>query len=163
VTRPPRAAGSAAVATVNGVSLRLLLVVLTGLVLVATACGSASNSYRRQVDTAQSQYRARITALEGELATAITKREPSAGARAATAASATITKLQRTIAALRPPPALAGRSSKLVVAYGELVHDLDQMAAALRAHAPERTNTAIARYNDARLDESSAIAALNAD
>jgi hypothetical protein len=145
------------------VSLRLLVVVLAGLALVATACGSASNGYRKRVDSVQSQYRPRIAALEGQLATAITKRQPAAGARAATAASSTITKVERTIVALHPPSELAARSSKLVVAYGELVHDLDLIASALRAHAPERTNVAIAHYNDARLDESSAIAALNAD
>ncbi|MEO9175309.1 MAG: hypothetical protein ABI317_07315 [Gaiellales bacterium] len=144
-------------------SLRLLLVVLAGLALVATACGSASSGYRKRVDSLQAQYRPRISTLEGQLATAITKRQPATGARAATAASSTITTLQRSIAALHPPPALAARSSKLVIAYGELVHDLDLIASALRARAPERANTAIEHYNDARLDESSAIAALNAD
>ena len=71
-------------------------------------------------------------------------------------------QLRREIVALHAPTALATSSKQLVNAYGELVQDLDQLAAALRANAPARANAAIARYNDARLDESSAIAALNA-
>jgi hypothetical protein len=151
------------VATVSGVSTRLLVVVLIGLTLAATACGSQSNGYRKHVGALQSQYRSKIGTFEGRLATAISKRQPTAGARAAMAASALVRRLQRSIASLHPPTRLATRSSRLVTAYGELVQDLDQIAAALSAHAPTRANAAIARYNDARLDESSAIAALNAD
>jgi hypothetical protein len=151
------------VATVSDVSTRLLVVVLIGLTLAATACGSQSNGYRKQVGALQSQYRPRIGTFEGRLATAIAKRQPKAGARAATAASALVSRLQRSIASLHPPSKLAARSSRLVTAYGELVQDLDQIAGALSAHALSRANAAIGRYNDARLDESSAIAALNAD
>jgi hypothetical protein len=144
------------------VSTRLLVVVLFGLTLAATACGSQSNGYRKQVGALQSRYRPRIGTFERRLATAISKRQPKAGARAATAASELVSQLERDVASLHPPSALAPRSARLVTAYGELVQDLDQIAAALSAHAPTRANVAIARYNDARLDESSAIAALNA-
>jgi hypothetical protein len=145
------------------VASRLLLVTLVGVALLVTACGSQSNGYRKQVGALQSQYRPRIGTFERRLAAAISKRQPKAGARAATAASALVGQLRRSVASLHPPSKLATRSSRLVTAYGELVQDLDQIAAALSAHAPTRANAAIASYNDARLDESSAIAALNAD
>jgi hypothetical protein len=144
------------------VASRLLLVTLVGVAVLAAACGSPSNSYRKQVNTAQATYRTRLGRLETQLATAISARKPDPGAQAATASSALVRQLQREIAALHAPSALATRSKQLVNAYGELVQDLDQLAAALRAHAPARANAAIGRYNDARLDVSSAIAALNA-
>jgi hypothetical protein len=144
------------------VASRLLLVALVGVALLATACGSQSNSYRKQVNAVQMTYRARLGRLETQLAAAISERKPGPGAQAATASSTLVRQLQGEIAALHAPSALATRSKRLVSAYGELVQDLDQLAVALRAHAPARANAAIGRYNDARLDVSSAIAALNA-
>jgi hypothetical protein len=144
------------------VASRLLLVTLVGVALLATACGSPSNSYRKQVNTVQATYRGRLGRLETQLAAAISARKPDPGAQAATASSALVRQLRGEIAALHAPSALATRSTQLVNAYGELVQDLDQLATALRAHAPARANVAIGRYNDARLDVSSAIAALNA-
>ena len=135
---------------------------LVGVALLVTACGSQSNSYRKQVDAVQTTYRARLGSFEAQLATAIAARKPDAGARAATASSALVRQIRREIVALHAPTALSTSSKQLVNAYGELVQDLDQLAAALHANAPARANAAIARYNDARLDESSAIAALNA-
>jgi hypothetical protein len=144
------------------VASRLLLVTLVGVALLVTACGSQSNGYRKQVNAVQTTYRARLGTLDGQLAAAISARKPDAGARAATASSAVVRQMEGEIAALHAPSALSTRSKRLMNAYGELVQDLDQLAAALHAHAPARANVAIARYNDARLDESSAIAALNA-
>ena len=141
---------------------RLLLVTLVGVALLVTACGSQSNDYRKQVNSVETTFRPRLGRLETRLAAAIAARQPAAGARAATETSALVRQLQRAIGALHPPSALSTGSTRLVNAYGELVQDLDQLAAALQAHAPARANAAIGRYNDARLDVSSAIAALNA-
>ncbi len=72
-----------------------------------------------------------------------------------------MTRFAKDVAAIQPPSSLQARSTRLVTAYGKLVSSLRQLTVALRAGAPARVNRAISSYNDARLDEASAVAALN--
>jgi hypothetical protein len=143
---------------------RLILVALVALAVIATGCGgSASNGYRAKVASVQKTYGPQIASAQVQLSHAIANQQPAIGARAAASQSALETRARGQIAALHAPTALAVRSARLVTAYGELVQALDQLASALQARAPKRANVAIGRVNDARLDETSAIAALNAD
>jgi hypothetical protein len=143
---------------------RLILVALVALAVVATGCGaSTSNGYRAKVESVQKAYGPRIERAQVQLSHAIANQQPAVGARAAASQSALATKARTEIAALHAPSSLAVRSTRLVTAYGELVQALDQLTSALQARAPKRANVAIGRVNDARLDETSAIAALNAD
>jgi cytochrome c-type biogenesis protein CcmH/NrfG len=137
------------------------IALLAVLVLVATACGSEANSYRKQVDTAQKAYRPKLAPLETDLSTAIADRRTADAARTASQAAVVMAQLAARVQKIKAPSSLEARSEKLVAAYGELVLSLQQMTSALKAHAPAKLNGAISRFNDARLDESSAVAALN--
>jgi hypothetical protein len=143
------------------VRLRLSFVLLAGLLLVATACGSQANSYRKQVDVVQQRYEPRLTPLERTLSRAIASRQTVGAARAARLATMEMTRFMKDVAAIQAPSSLKARSARLVTAYGELASSLQQLSTALRAGTPARVNRAIASYNDARLDEASAVAALN--
>ncbi len=149
-----------AVATVSGVR-SLSLVVLAGLLLAVTACGSQVNSYRKQVDVVQKRYAPKLHPLESKLSKAIASRRTAEAARAASQASVEMTRFAKDVAAIHPPSSLQARSARLVTAYGKLVASLRQLTVALRAGAPARVNRAISSYNNARLDEASAVAALN--
>ena len=149
-----------AVATVSGVRL-LSLVLLAGLLLAVTACGSQANSYRKQVDVVQKRYAPKLQPLESRLSKAIAGRRTAEAARTASQASVEMTRFAKDVAAIQPPSSLQARSTRLVTAYSKLVSSLRQLTVALRAGAPARVNRAISSYNDARLDEASAVAALN--
>jgi nitrate/nitrite-specific signal transduction histidine kinase len=141
----------------------LLSLVLAALALIAAACGgSAANGYRSQVGAAEARHGAELRAHEQRLGAAIHARRPAVAAREATAASALAASVEQDVAALHPPKTLQVRSRTLLSAYRELVQSLDQIAQAFGAKKPAQANIAIDRYNTARLDESSAIAALNA-
>jgi hypothetical protein len=140
---------------------RLSLVLLAGLLLVATACGSQANSYRKQVDVVQKRYEPKLAPLERTLSRTIASRKTTDAARAANQATAEMTRFMHDVAAIQPPSSLKARSARLVTAYGKLATSLQELSTALRAGAPARVNRAIASYNDARLDEASAVAALN--
>jgi hypothetical protein len=142
-------------------SRRLTIALLAGLVLLATACGSQANTYRTQVDKLQKAYQPKLAPLETDLSTAIDDRRTDDAARTASQAAVVMGQLSASIEKVKAPAKLATRSARLVGAYHELVSSLQEMTTALRAHAPTRVNKAIARFNDARLDESSAVAALN--
>jgi hypothetical protein len=146
------------------VSRRLLLVlVLAALAVAATACGgSAANGYRSDVDAAQRAHATELRGHEQALAAAITARKAAVAATEATAASGLVGARERQVAALHPPKTLQAAAGRLLTAYRELVQSLDQIAAAFTAKKLPQANAAIDRYNTARLDESSAVAALNA-
>ncbi len=67
------------------------------------------------------------------------------------------------MAAIDPPSKLEARAATLVGSYRRLVASLQQLRLALIADDAAPINAAISSYNDARLDETSAVAALNAD
>jgi hypothetical protein len=140
---------------------RLSLVPLAGLLLVATACGSQANSYRKQVDVVQKRYAPKLAPLEVRLSKAIAARQTADAALAASQARGEMTRFMHDVAAIQPPSSLKARSVRLVSAYGRLASSLQELTTALRAKAPTRVNRAIASYNNARLDEASAVAALN--
>jgi hypothetical protein len=139
------------------------MLVLAALALIASACGgSAANGYRAHVDAAEARHGAELHVHEQRLVAAIRVRRAAVAATEATAASALVTELEQEVGALDPPKTLQARARNLLSAYRELVQSLDQISADLRAKKPAQANIAIDRYNTARLDESSAIAALNA-
>ena len=141
----------------------LSTLLLAALALIAVACGgSAGNGYRAHVDAAQRSHATELRAHEQRLATAIDGRRAAVAATEATAASALVGAIAQRVGALHPPQTLQARSDRLLNAYRELVQSLDQISAAFRAKQLAAANEAIGRYNTARLDESSAIAALNA-
>lgn len=141
----------------------LLTAVLLCLALVASACGSQTNTYREQVDTVQRQYQPRLQPLQMQLATAIGDRRTDDAAELAGQTAAVLGRCADAVAAVDPPSHLKTRAASLVGAYRNLVRSLQQLKTALHAHRATPINRAISRYNDARLDETSAVAALNAD
>lgn len=132
------------------------------LALLATACGSQSNTYRAQVDTVQKQYQPRLKPLETQLATAIGDRRTEDAADLAARTAVVFGQCADAVAAVRPPSQLKARAATLVGAYRNLVTSLQELKTALRSNQAKPINKAITSYNDARLDETSAIAALNA-
>jgi hypothetical protein len=140
----------------------LLTALVLGLALLATACGSQSNTYRSQVDTVQKQYQPRLAPLETRLATAIGDRRTADAADLAARTAVVFSQCADAVAAVHPPSQLETRAATLVGAYRKLVSSLRELKTALHANDAKPINEAIASYNDARLDETSAIAALNA-
>jgi hypothetical protein len=141
----------------------LLTAVLLCLALVAVACGSQTNTYRSQLDSVQKQYQPRLKPLQTQLATAIGDRRTDDAADLAGQTATLLGQCADAVAAVDPPSHLNARAANLVGAYRTLVRALQQLQIALHAHRAKPINQAIARYNDARLDEASAVAALNAD
>lgn len=133
------------------------------LALLATACGSQSNSYRSQVDTVQKQYQPRLKPLETQLATAIGDRRTEDAADLAGRTAVVFGQCADAVAAVDPPSHLKAQAATLVGAYRNLVTSLQELKTALHENQAKPINDAISSYNDARLDETSAIAALNAD
>lgn len=133
------------------------------LALLATACGSQSNSYRSQVDTVQKQYQPRLKPLETQLATAIGDRRTEDAAGLAGRTAVVFGQCADAVAAVDPPSHLKAQAATLVGAYRNLVTSLQELKTALHENQAKPINDAISSYNDARLDETSAIAALNAD
>jgi hypothetical protein len=140
----------------------LLTALVCCLALVATACGSQSNTYRSQVDTVQKQYQPKLKPLETQLATAIGDRRTEDAADLAAKTAVVFGQCADAVAAVDPPSHLKGRAATLVGAYRNLVTSLQELKIALHANQATPINKAISSYNDARLDETSAIAALNA-
>jgi hypothetical protein len=142
---------------------RLLLTALACcLALAATACGSQANTYRSQVDTVQKQYQARLKPLETQLATAISDRRTEDAADLAGKTAVVFGQCADAVAAVDPPSHLKARATNLLGAYRSLVTSLRELKTALHANQAKPINRAISRYNAARLDETHAIAALNA-
>ena len=142
---------------------RVLIALLLGLAVVATACGSQTNTYREQVDKVQKRFAPQLTPLERQLATAITDRRTDDAADLAGQTASLLGRCADDVAAVDPPSELKPRATNLVTAYRKLVGSLKDLETALRAHSAKPINGAISSYNDARLDETSAVAALNAD
>jgi hypothetical protein len=140
----------------------LLTAVLLCLAVAATACGSQTNTYRSQVDTVQKRYQPRLKPLQLQLATAIGDRRTDDAANLAGQTAALLRQCADAVAAVEPPTHLKARAATLVTAYRNLVQSLQELKTALHAHQATPINRAISRYNDARLDETSAVAALNA-
>jgi hypothetical protein len=145
------------------VSRRVLIALLLALAALATACGSQTNTYREQVDKVQKSFQPKLSPLEAQLATAITDRRTDDAAELAGQTASLLARCSEDVAAVDPPSGLTARAANLVTAYRKLVRSLNELETALRAHAAKPINEAIATYNDARLDETSAVAALNAD
>ena len=141
----------------------LLTAVLLCVALVAAACGSQTNTYRSHVDTVQKQYQPRLKPLQLQLATAIGDRRTDDAAELAGQTAAVLRRCADAVAAVEPPSHLKARAATLVAAYRNLVQSLQELQTALHAHQAKPINRAISRYNDARLDETSAVAALNAN
>lgn len=139
----------------------LLTAILLCIAVVATACGSQSNTYRSQVDTVQKQYQPRLKPLQMQLATAIGDRRTDDAADLAGQTAEVLRRCADAVGAVAPPSHLKTRAATLVAAYRTLVQSLQELKTALHAHQAKPINRAISRYNDARLDETSAIAALN--
>jgi hypothetical protein len=140
---------------------RILLLLVLCLAVVAAGCGSTTDTYRAQVDKVQKGYAPRLTPLETELANAIQDRRTD---DAADLAGQTATLLERCaddVSSVDPPSGLQDRATRLVTAYRSLVQSLRQLETALRARSAPPINAAISSYNDARLDETGAVAALN--
>jgi hypothetical protein len=144
------------------VSRPLLAAVLFCLALVATGCGSQTNTYRAQVDRVQKQYQPRLRPLETQLAAAISDRRTDDAAVLAGQTAVLLTRCADAVVAINPPSQLKARAATLVGAYRNLVGSLQELKTALRAHQAKAINQAISRYNNARLDATGAIAALNA-
>lgn len=142
---------------------RVLIALLFGLAALATACGSQTNTYREQVDKVQKSFQPKLRPLEAQLATAITDRRTSDAADLAGQTASLLGHCADDVAVVDPPAALKSRAATLVAAYRKLVRSLTDLETALRAHSAKPINAAISSYNDARLDETSAVAALNAD
>ena len=140
----------------------LLLALVLALALIVTACGSTANTYRSQVDTVQKQYQPRLQPLEHRLATAIGDRRTADAAKLAAKTAVVFGQAADAVAAVHPPSKLKARAATLVGAYRKLVASLQELKTALHANEAKPINEAIASYNDARLQETSAIAALNA-
>jgi hypothetical protein len=141
----------------------LLTSVVLCVALVATACGSQTNTYRSQVDTVQKQYQPTLKPLETQLATAIGDRRTADAADLAGETAVVFRQCADAVAAVDPPSHLKTRAATLVSAYRKLVVSLQELKTALHADDAKPINQAIATYNDARLDETSAVAALNSD
>jgi hypothetical protein len=141
----------------------LLIALVCCVALVATACGSQTNTYRSQVDSAQKRYQPRLKPLETQLAIAIGDRRTDDAAVLAGQTAVLLGQCADAVAAVEPPSHLKARAATLVGAYRTLVRSLQQLETALHAHRATPINKAISSYNDARLDETSAVAALNAD
>jgi hypothetical protein len=145
------------------VSRRVLIALLLGLTVLATACGSETNTYREQVDKLQRSFQPKLSPLETQLATAITDRRTDDAADLAGQTANLLGRCADDVAAVDPPSGLKARAANLVTAYRKLVRSLKDLETALRARSAKPINEAISTYNDARLDETSAVAALNAD
>ncbi|MDX6573923.1 MAG: hypothetical protein QOC86_3079 [Gaiellales bacterium] len=139
----------------------LLTAFLLGSAVLATACGSQTNTYRSQVDTVEKQYQPRLKPLQMQLATAIGDRRTDDAADLAGQTAEVLRRCADAVAAVEPPSHLKTRAATLVAAYRKLVQSLQDLKTALHAHQATPINRAISRYNDARLDETSAVAALN--
>ena len=143
---------------------RLLpIALLLFVAVVATACGSQTNTYREQVDKVQKDFQPRLAPLESQLATAISDRRTEDAADLANQVAVLLGRCADDVASVHAPSDLAPRANALVAAYRRLVQSLRVLEAALHARAATPINRAISSYNDARLDETSAVAALNAD
>jgi hypothetical protein len=142
---------------------RVPIALLLCLSVVATACGSQTNTYREQVDKVQKSFQPKLAPLEAELAAAITDRRTDDAADLSGQVAVLLGRCADDVAAVDPPFNLKARAANLVTAYRKLVRSLRDLESALRAHTAKPINEAISSYNDARLDETSAVAALNAD
>jgi hypothetical protein len=143
------------------VARRVLLVLVLCLAVVAAACGSTANTYRSQVDAVQKGFAPKLTPLETQLANAIQDRRTDDAAELAGQTATLLERCADDVSAVDPPSKLQDRATKLVTAYRKLVQSLRELEIALRARKAAPINTAIASYNEARLDETSAVAALN--
>jgi hypothetical protein len=140
----------------------MVLVMVLVVAVACAACGSTADTYRAQIDKVQKGFAPRLAPLETQLAAAIEDRRT---ADAADLAGQTATLLERCaddVAEVDPPSRLEDRARRLLAAYRELVRTLRRLEGALRTGSATPINRAIASYNDARLDETSAVAALNA-
>ena len=110
----------------------------------------------------QKQYQPKLKPLESRLATAIGDRRTADAAELAAKTAEVFGQAAAAVAAVHPPSKLETRAATLVAAYRKLVSSLQELKTALHTNAATPINEAIASYNAARLDETSAIAALNA-
>jgi hypothetical protein len=142
--------------------LRLVLIaLLLCLAVVATACGSGSNSYRTGVDAAQKGCQPKLKPLETQLATAIVDRRTDDAADLAGHTATALRDCANAVQAIAPPSSLKTRAATLVGTYRSLVTSLQQLKIALDTGDATPINRAIASYNDARLAQATAVAALN--
>lgn len=139
----------------------VLTVLLLSLAVIATACGSESNTYRTQVDKAQKRCQPRLKPLENQLATAIGDRRTDDAADLAGQTASVLSSCASAVSAIDPPSNLKARAATLAGTYRSLVTSLQQLKVALHTGDATPINRAIASYNDARLAETSAVAALN--
>jgi hypothetical protein len=154
VLNPPRCYG-------QRVLRPLLAALVLCLALAASACGSQTNTYRSQVDTVQKGYAPGLAPLETQLANAIQDRRTDDAAELAGQTATLLERCADDVSAVDPPSSLQDRATRLVSAYRRLVQSLRRLETALRARKATPINVAITSYNDARLDETSAVAALN--
>ena len=141
--------------------MRILAALLVSLAVVATACGSQSNTYRSQIDRVQKRCEPKLRPLELQLATAIKDRRTADAATLAGQTASLLAGCAAEIGAIDPPSGLKARADALVGAYGKLVRSLRDLETSLHAKTAKQINAAITGYNAARLAETSAIAALN--
>jgi hypothetical protein len=141
----------------------VLIALVVVLALVVVACGSTTNTYRSQIDKVQKGFQPRLSPLESQLATAIRDRRTDDAADLSRQVALLLERCADNVATVDPPDRLKTRAATLVGAYRRLVGSLRRLEIALRARKAEPINAAISSYNDARLDETSAVAALNAN
>jgi hypothetical protein len=139
-----------------------MLALVLCLAVVAAACGSTANTYRSQIDKVQKGFQPRLAPIEQQLSIAIRDRRTADAADLAGQAATLLGSTADDVAAVDPPAKLKTRAASLVRAYRALVQSLKDLETALRTRQAKPINAAISRYNDARLDETSAVAALNA-
>ena len=102
--------------------MRLLsLVLLAGLLLAVTACGSQVNSYRKQVDVVQKRYAPKLQPLESKLSKAIASRRTTEAARTASQASVEMSHFAKDVAAIQPSKASRPDPRGYVTACRKLV------------------------------------------
>jgi hypothetical protein len=142
---------------------RLLLVLVLTLAVIGAACGSTTDTYRSQIDKVQKRFQPKLAPLESQLATAIRDRRTDDAADLARQVATLLERCADDVAAVDPPDRLEPRAATLVRAYRKLVGSLRTLETALRARKAAPINAAISSYNDARLDETSAVAALNSN
>jgi hypothetical protein len=138
-----------------------LTALLLCLAVVATACGSGSNGYRTDVDKAQKGCQPKLKPLEQQLAAAIVDRRTDDAADLAGQTATALADCANAVQAIDPPAAMKTRAATLVGTYHGLSRSLQQLKTALHTENATPINRAITSYNDARLAETSAVAAIN--
>jgi hypothetical protein len=138
-----------------------LVLVLVGLLLVVTGCGSATNDYRGKVADVQQKYEQQMTDLTTQGTTDIGS-DPVAASATFTQLATVVSQFAEDVSAIKPPSDRKQLADQLVGAYRTLAQASLDLKVALTTKDQARLQKAVAEFNDATRQESAAVDAFNA-